>query len=1010
MKKILSIALAIVLVFSGLTPLHAETSSSELHSEAGNILFDLGLLKGYPDGDLKLDGNLKRQEMVVMISRLYKEENEAENYVVQPGQNKFKDLTVSQKYYIPYITWAVQKDLIKGTSTDTFGYGKDVTIQQFQTVLLRALGYNKDAEDWDMVPEMARKYHLMENLSGVNPSSKLNRGQMSTMTVNALREEMNGANVTLAQTLGLTIPEQFKVDVIVRVDNNNLIFEGQAKGTSNLWVSLKPVSSDITAVEDLRQVNIDSEGKFTFRIENLQVGNYHYRFQSGSKYTSPQAVSIEVLPFNLVDVKASNLKEITLTYTQPVDKATASLVSNFNTTAGSIKDVRFEGNDTKVILTLNGNMTQRRNYKITTTKIKSTSKKELQLKDHEFEAFDIQIPTVVSVKQLGTKGIKIYLSEPVKSAISNNFKIDGKAFSGNSKLEYNIVTLTYYSQSYALSEGDHSITVTGLEDFAGNKATGESTPFMVVKDTTPPTIVGATATLEEVIIEFDEDIDPISARTNYFYWKSGSTKRYPNKVTFEGNKAILAFTNNKLSTSQNTIYVENIVDYSNNKMKLDDIQVLPIIDTSNPEVINYLVSDDGKMITVYYSKNVVGNLRSNYTLIDQDNKLVSIRDIQGSGKEFKINLYSSLPVGINTLRVMDIQDTTPYKNLLIDFTATIDMKDVEKPKLINHTGYANNIILYFSKQMDMSTISNPENYIMTYGTVQHKLPDNTIFTPSVDGKSITMQLPEYFDYDGNKIMIGTVGNLTSLGIIGLKDLSSNDTDPLIINVIFSSSSSGKAKAIDYYRNNPGKQGVLLESDLIKVKFSIPIIQASPSDFSISGRTIYDVVADGSDEISIYLNDSDLTYLPSGSINIVANNNMITSIDTGVESGTVLIFDKIAPRVKDNTDYLSVISVNQIELPFTEILEEEAVSLYKRDLLIVRLSDGKILSESDYTTSLKSSDKSILMITINRRDIASSYSIMLSSESNGSLSYIRDKDGNLAIPSSYIYHTTTDIPK
>lgn len=1000
MRKILSISLALILVFSGLVPIYAETSATEKYEKAGNILKDLKLLSGDENGNLMLGNNLKRQDMVIMISRLYKQENVAKDFT---GPNKFKDLTAKQKNYIPFISWANSKGLISGFPDGTFGFGLDITVQEYQSVLLRALGYN---EDWKMVPEISNRYGIMENLS-LTPSSKLTRGQMAVMTVNALKQEKNGRDITLAEELGVTLPVDFTVESTLKVENNSLIFTGQAKGTDNLWIYIKPASSNTTAEDRLSPVPTDAEGNFSYRIDNLKVGNYQYRFQSGTEYTTFQTVSIEVLPFDLVSVKADNLKEITLTYTQPVDKSTASILNNYITTAGSIKDIRFEEKDTKVILTINGNMTQRMKYKISALKTKSTLGEEILLKDHEFEALDTQSPTIVSVKQLGTKGLRVYLSEPVKSAIPTNFKIDGKNFSGNAKLENNIVTLSYFSSAYALTVGNHTLTISGLQDFAGNKALNESISFDVIKDTTPPSITGATATLEEVIIEFDEDIDPTQNTTRNFYWKQNSSKRYPNKVTIEGNKAKLEFINNRLSTTKYTIYVENVVDYSNNKMKSGEIDVIPTIDTTSPEVINYVVSEDGKTITVYYSKYVIGNVRNNYSILDKDNKQVSIRDIQGSGKEYKINLFAPLPAGVNTLTIKDIQDSTPLKNPLVPFTTTIDMKDVEKPRVVNHTGYANHIIIHFSKQMDMTTISNPNNYYMTFNGNQHRLPSNTLFTSSNDGKSVTILLPEY--YDGKQVMIGLAGNLTALDIVGLKDVSGNDTDPLMVKITFDGTLSGKAKAVNYYNDKPGRQGVLTDSNTIKVRFSIPIVQASINDFSIREKTIYDVIADGTDEVTIYLHDSDITYLPTGALSIVANNNMRTSIDTGVESGTILLFDEITPKVKDTANYLTV-SGNQIELPFTEALEEEGATLYRRDLEIVRLADNKILSKDDYTTSLKSSDKSILLITITKRDITSSYSIRLTGEAgSGTLSYIRDKDGNLALPSD-VYFTSKDISK
>lgn len=1000
MRKILSISLALILVFSGLVPIYAETSATEKYEKAGNILKDLKLLSGDENGNLMLGNNLKRQDMVIMISRLYKQENVAKDFT---GPNKFKDLTAKQKNYIPFISWANSKGLISGFPDGTFGFGLDITVQEYQSVLLRALGYN---EDWKMVPEISNRYGIMENLS-LTPSSKLTRGQMAVMTVNALKQEKNGRDITLAEELGVTLPVDFTVESTLKVENNSLIFTGQAKGTDNLWIYIKPASSNTTAEDRLSPVPTDAEGNFSYRVDNLKVGNYQYRFQSGTEYTTFQTVSIEVLPFDLVSVKADNLKEITLTYTQPVDKSTASILNNYITTAGSIKDIRFEEKDTKVILTINGNMTQRMKYKISALKTKSTLGEEILLKDHEFEALDTQSPTIVSVKQLGTKGLRVYLSEPVKSAIPTNFKIDGKNFSGNAKLENNIVTLSYFSSAYALTVGNHTLTISGLQDFAGNKALNESISFDVIKDTTPPSITGATATLEEVIIEFDEDIDPTQNTTRNFYWKQNSSKRYPNKVTIEGNKAKLEFINNRLSTTKYTIYVENVVDYSNNKMKSGEIDVIPTIDTTSPEVINYVVSEDGKTITVYYSKYVIGNVRNNYSILDKDNKQVSIRDIQGSGKEYKINLFAPLPAGVNTLTIKDIQDSTPLKNPLVPFTTTIDMKDVEKPRVVNHTGYANHIIIHFSKQMDMTTISNPNNYYMTFNGNQHRLPSNTLFTSSNDGKSVTILLPEY--YDGKQVMIGLAGNLTALDIVGLKDVSGNDTDPLMVKITFDGTLSGKAKAVNYYNDKPGRQGVLTDSNTIKVRFSIPIVQASINDFSIREKTIYDVIADGTDEVTIYLHDSDITYLPTGALSIVANNNMRTSIDTGVESGTILLFDEITPKVKDTANYLTV-SGNQIELPFTEALEEEGATLYRRDLEIVRLADNKILSKDDYTTSLKSSDKSILLITITKRDITSSYSIRLTGEAgSGTLSYIRDKDGNLALPSD-VYFTSKDISK
>lgn len=649
-------------------------------------------------------------------------------------------------------------------------------------------------------------------------------------------------------------------------------------------------------------------------------------------------------------------------------------------------------------------MAQQQAYKLSAMKIQSVLGEEVTIKGYEFNAFDNELPTIVEIKQLGNKGLRVYFSEPIKSAQTTNFNLNGKRFPGNVQLEGNMVTLLYQSSFYALPEGNHTLLVSGIEDYVGYRATDINHEFKIVKDTNSPRVINASASLERLTIEFDKDIDPISAIAKNFYWKTGNRKVYANKVTIQGNKALVDFSTNPLSRNENTIYLENIVDYFGNKIN-DNVNVVPVIDTTRPEIISYSVSKDGKSINVYYSKNVTATNRKNYTLSNEKDKTINIKDIQGSGAEYKINLYTPLPAGYNTLTIEGVQDTTPYKNSLVPFSTLIEMTDVEKPRILNSTGYGNNILIHFSKEMDITTVTDPYNYIMIFKGKENYLPIETSFTPSDDGKSVAIILPE--SYEGEKISIGSLNNLSKLKITRLKDIAGNDTDPLIVNITFDGSSTGNAKAVDYYNTKPGREGVLVESNLIKVRFSIPIVQASKDDFELKGRKINSVVPNGTDELAIYLEDDDTTSLPSGLLKILSKNNMKTTIDTGVEGSTITILDEIPPRVKDSTGELKVYG-NQIELPFTEELEIEAQLLYRRDLEIFRIADGTLLSEEDYVTRLKTSDESILVITINNRDIKSGYSIRLAGEySDEKLSYIRDKDGNLALPSD-VYITERDI--
>lgn len=201
MKRVFTILLLIILMFSTVTSNLTYADKDDLYLSSGKILQTLGVLEGTETGDLKLKNNLTRQDMIVLISRLYKDEEKAKNFIVKP---KFKDIPENDKFYSPYIAWGVDKNLIKGIDKDTFGYGQDITIKEFQTVLLRALGYEEESGLWNAVSEISKTLGIMKDMD-VNPGNKLNRGQMSLMTLNTLKLTKKGSTLTLAEILGIEL-------------------------------------------------------------------------------------------------------------------------------------------------------------------------------------------------------------------------------------------------------------------------------------------------------------------------------------------------------------------------------------------------------------------------------------------------------------------------------------------------------------------------------------------------------------------------------------------------------------------------------------------------------------------------------------------------------------------------------------------------------------------------------------------------------------------------------------
>lgn len=1004
LKKILALFLAFTMVFLVVTPSLAENTSNNKYEEAGKTLKDLGVLVGNAKGDLMLDSNLKRQHMIVLLSILYGESKEASKFV---GINKFKDLTPKHSQDIHYINWAVSKGLISGYTDGTFGIDQEITVQEYQSVLLRVLGYELEEADWPMVPQFSEKYGLMEDIEA-KASAKMNRGVMAIMTINALRQEKNGEEISLAESLDIKLPDTFKVDYEATVENNKITFTGQVENKENLWISLKPITSTIKMTEKYSPIPLDENGKFSYEIKDLELGEYEFRFQSGRETTKYISFKIDVTAFELDSVSASNLKEIYINFTQPVDKVLASITSNYSTSAGSVKDVRFQDEGKLVILTLEEAMVEDKQYRISANKLKSASGEEVKLKDVEFQARDISEPEITSIKQLGNQGIRIYFSEPIKRTLSTNFKVSElkekdnfRSIFGNVTYENNSVTLLYHSAGERLRNGDYKLRLANIEDYSGKKMSKLDYDFLLEDDKRAPVISSISATLDRLIIEFDKDIDPESVTKNNIYWKDRNNK-YPQSVEIIGNKITADFSNNILPLEEISMHIIGITDYFGNKFSEIE-KIKPISDNTTPGISSFQVSSDGTSIDIIYSKTVYGNDKKNYTLISEDNKNIDIKEITGSGREYKIHLYRPLPLGANSLEIDGVQDVSDKYNVVEKYRTNIEIKNTEKPKLLSHSGYGNNIILSFSKEMDEYTITNPLNYIMNFKGQQHKLPSNTSFIPSKDGKSVTLLLPE--KYNGEKVVVGRDGNLNQLNMTQLKDVSGNDTNPLILNVSFDEKTNGKASPTDYYSQRPGRSGILTEKNTIEIKFNMPIVFASVYDFSIEDRRISNVIVDGTDIVTLQLEDRDSTSIAKGAVSIPRNNQIRTYIDTGVDPQIVYIWDEIAPRIKSKNASLLVYN-NQIEIPFTEALETEGSPLYRRDLEIIRLKDNKLLSEIDYTTSINPADNSMLLVKISNIDIASDYSVKLVGLRYGdTLSYIRDKDGNLAVPSQ-IYYTDT----
>ncbi len=191
MKKSLSLLVAIAMVFSMFATVVSAAGPEEGQS-AGQYLNQLGVIKGNGT-DLKEDQTWKRQDIVVLLSRLLGVEAAAK---ATAKSHEFKDVT--DKNYDGYISWAVKEGLVQGKGNGKFGYGDELKTQEFYALVLRAFKVEVAYED---VP--AKAVELKLAAEGTDFAAVPTRGATYSTIVTALNTEVPGTGKTLGETLGL---------------------------------------------------------------------------------------------------------------------------------------------------------------------------------------------------------------------------------------------------------------------------------------------------------------------------------------------------------------------------------------------------------------------------------------------------------------------------------------------------------------------------------------------------------------------------------------------------------------------------------------------------------------------------------------------------------------------------------------------------------------------------------------------------------------------------------------
>jgi len=524
-------------------------------------------------------------------------------------------------------------------------------------------------------------------------------------------------------------------------------------------------------------------------------------------------------------VTATNLKEVTVTFDGTVDKSTASEVANYTITGAKspvVESVLVSEDAKSVTLILVGEFENQSQYKLSVNNIKAGDK-VLNDKDIAFKPLDNTVPTVSKVEALGNKTVRVSFSEPIKTAQTSHFEIDGKVVVGSIQTTGNSVILKLSS---SLTDGEHTISAEGIQDYNNFKVIKAETKFNVVEDKEAPTVAAVvSASFEKVVLKFSEPVEQVFASN--VYWMQGASKKQASSVKALADDTYeFTFVDTNKLVYTTDLFVTNVKDYSGNVIaKETKVEVSPVIDQTRPEVISsaFVKDTDNKKIVLKFTKSLdtaTAGKAANYVIKDKDGKTQAISTSVDTtkAKEVTITLLSALKDNSEyTLTVNGVSDDTTLKNVMLPYTTTLNVKDVTPPTFESVTRL-NDKQLYveFSEAMATSgdgSVVDASKYVITAGT---KTITPSSFNVTGDSKGVILTFSDDLPAFGS----------ISMKVQLVKDLAGN----------YLANLTSTKTAIDKTSTLVDKV-TAVATDKVEVTFTKALQSLNQADFTVEGHEI-----------------------------------------------------------------------------------------------------------------------------------------------------------------------------
>ncbi|ODM27127.1 hypothetical protein A7W90_13390 [Clostridium sp. Bc-iso-3] len=1017
LKKLLAVLVVISMVSTFLVPAFADSFSYEKEAKE---LYELGLYKGTSESEYvpNLEGKLDRQTGVVMLLRLFGQEDDALEMSLEDAAAKlaakFKDAADVADWAQRQVAYAVEKGYVKGLPDGTFAPTADLNGLAYCSLILQQLGYDGDFKYEEAAYKLQEFGGLTEEQAKIfNSNAGINRDSMVGISYSALQASYKADGKTVIEVLVANgnVDKELALEIGVLLKGIK-----EVKALADVKVQKGKTAELPKEVEVVYEDDTTAKLEVTWpTVDTAEVGEQTIEGTIGN-YKAPKAtVKVIVTPEELIvnSVEADNLKEIVINFNGEVaDKADEK--SSYSVEDHTIELVTVSEDKTSVTLTLQGAMKAEEEVEVT---IKTaTGLKEEVTKT--VVPVDYENPEAVSIALIGPNSFEIVFSEPVAGNADSEVVVDdGTYYVSEEKLSENYRTLTVELGVSSLKEGTYKVKVKGYKDYAGNSLRTKTFDLEYVKDTTAPVAKIKSATQNKVEIEFNEPAtrdgfsgDEASLTRDYFYHTYSSWK--PNKVVAsDNNKVYTLYFSEDYKVGNDGVYLlpegnvtitilkevddDAVVDAWGNKVASDIKLTATIVSDNEAPTVKSVKAEKEDEIVVIFSEDVKESQaedKDNY-VIKKDGKEIdeSISGIEYKSDETKavITLDDKLAGGKYTIDIKGIKDTSVSENEMQAITLEFEVTDKTAPSVKEITFVGKYIYVTFSEAMSTkgdSSVLNKDNY---------KLKD-------ASDKDVDIKKIEVFGSDKDKVRITVADSVTLatnfiLLVANVQDTSGNAIGAFDVKKI--ALANEEAPEVEEIK-------VISKTEIeIVVNKILDKATIEKADFKVSrtGKT-----AEGLTRISLVTFKDGKTTIkgvlaasvqPANSGDITGQGYALEVIgdvksDTGKSMATGVVAaafaDKFAPSVVGNVYYLGN---NEFSVAFDEDIKflNNSAGLGATDLVIK--DGGKTLEAGiDYDVAIVNGDE--IKVTLKGDDYGvGKFTGTLKVSTKETVKYITDLAGN-----------------